>query len=312
VSAHVDGRASATSITADATLWVFLACSQEPRHLYDIVFAASVLRRRGVPDARIWVFVDHARPEPHFEPYGIRNVLPFSQLSQALAGVPASRSAIVVIGGHGAELGLVPKNAAAPFKASALFAAIARIPEVAVGVVLLTQCFGGIFHYTKADGHPALVVMGGANLNLSLSMNIELKTPLLQASGAAGLSSWAANVFAYDFFSWIDEQHDIDGDGALTVMDAFKYAGAKSNIRVRESKVHGFLAVQDQAQVFRQALDAYKQAKAKSATASELLVKRMVVEAAYTKLQERIEFLYSSQEPWILNARLACEVTFDL
>jgi hypothetical protein len=179
-------------------------------------------------------------------------------------------------------------------------------------VVLLTQCFGGIFHYTKADGHPALVVMGGANLNLSLSMSIELPAPLQQASGMPGLSSWAANVFAYDFFSWIREQHDVDGDGALTVMDAFKYAGAKSNIRVRESKVHGFLAVQDQSQIFRQALETYKQAKAASAVAAELLVKRMVVEAAYTKLQERIEFLYSSQEPWILNARLACEVTFAL
>jgi len=303
---------SATSITRDGTLWVFLACSQEPRHLYDIVFAISVLRRRGVPDERIWVFVDHARPDPYFEPYGVKNVLPFARFSYALDHVPASRSAVVVIGGHGAELGLVPKNEPAPYKATALFAAVSRIPGVAVAVVLLTQCFGGIFHYAKADGHPALVVMGGANLNLSLSMNIELPAPLRQATGAAGLSTWAANVFAFDFFSWIDEQHDIDGDGALTVMDAFKYAGAKSNIRVRESKVHGFLAVQDQAQVFRQALDTYKRAKAASAKEPELLVKRMVVEAAYTKLQERIEFLYSSQEPWILNARLACEVTFDL
>lgn len=300
------------SITRDRALWVFVACSQEPRHLYDIVFAVSVLRRRGVPDERVLVFVDHARPEPYFEPYRIRNVFPFAELSRKLASAPASSCAIVVIGGHGAELGLVPKNAPEPFKAAALFAAIARVPQVAVGVVLLTQCFGGIFHYTKADGHPALVVMGGANLNLSLSMNIQLRAPLPLATGAPGLSSWAANVFAYDFFSWIEEQHDIDGDGALTVMDAFKYAGAKSNIRVRESKVHGFLAVQDQTQVFRQALDTYKLAKASRAVEAELLVKRMVVEAAYTKLQERIEFLYSSQEPWILNARLACEVTFEL
>jgi hypothetical protein len=303
---------TATRITKDTALWVFVACSQEPRHLHDIVFAISVLRRRGVPDARIWVFVDHARPEPYFEPYRIRNVLPFGELSRTLGGVPASRSAVVVIGGHGAELGLVPKNAAEPFKASALFRAVSRVPGVAVGVVLLTQCFGGIFHYTKADGSPALVVMGGANLNLSLSMNVELPTPLPQASGAPGLSSWAANVFAYDFFSWLELGHDIDGDGVLTVMDAFKYAGAKSNIRVRESKVHGFLAAQDQAHVFRQALETYKQAKGAGVAGPELLVKRMVVEAAYTKLQERIEFLYSSQEPWILNARLAREVTFEL
>lgn len=303
---------TATSITREGTVWVFVACSQEPRHLYDIIFAISVLRERGVPDSRLLVFVDHARPEPYLEPYRIRNVFPFTELSAKLAGAAPSRSALVVIGGHGAELGLVPKNAAAPFKASALYAAIARIPEVQVGVVLLTQCFGGIFHYTKADGRPALVVMGGANLNLSLSMNIELPAPLPLASGEPGLSSWAANVFAYDFFSWIREQHDVDGDGELTVMDAYKYAGAKSNIRVRESKVPGFLSVQDQALIFRQALDAYKQAKVANVAAPELLVKRMVVEAAYTKLQERIEFLYSSQEPWILNARLACEVTFAL
>jgi hypothetical protein len=239
-------------------------------------------------------------------------VFPFDALRRQLASAPPSATALVVIGGHGAELGLVPKNAPAPFKASALYAAISSIPKVALGVVLLTQCFGGIFHYTKADGHPALVVMGGANLNLSLSMSIELPTPLLQSSGAPGLSSWAANVFGYDFFSWIGDAHDVDGDGALTVMDAFKYAGAKSNIRVRESKVSGFLAVQDQSQVFRQALEAYNLAKAAGSVASELVLKRMVVDAAYTKLQERVEFLYASHEPWILNARLACEVTFAL
>jgi hypothetical protein len=308
----VDGRARSTSISANATLWVFVACSQEPRHLHDIVFAISVLRGRGVPGERILVFVDHARPEPYFEPYGVGNVFPFAELERRLASAPRSANALVAIGGHGAELGLVPKNAASPFKATALYAAIATIPDVAVGVVLLTQCFGGIFHYTKADGHPALVVMGGANLNLSLSMNIELPAPLLQSSGAPGLSSWAANVFAYDFFSWIGDAHDVDGDGALTVMDAFKYAGAKSNIRVRESKVSGFLAVQDQSQVFRQALETYKQAQAAGGPSSELVLKRMVVQAAYTKLQERIEFLYASHEPWILNARLACEVTFAL
>ncbi len=300
------------SITRDDAVWVFVACSQEPRHLYDIVFAISVLRERGVPESRMLVFVDHARPEPYLEPYRITNVFPFAELARRLATASPSRSAIVVIGGHGAQLGLVAKNAAAPFSATALYAAISRIPQVALGVVLLTQCFGGIFNYTKADGDPALVVMGGANLNLSLSMNIELPAPLLQATGAPGLSSWAANVFAYDFFSWIKEQHDVDGDGALTVMDAFKYAGAKSNVRVRESKVPGFLAVQDQAQVFRQALEAYKQSKVANAAAPELLVKRMVVEAAYTKLQERIEFLYTAQEPWILNARLACQIMFAL
>jgi len=299
-------------VTRDEALWVFVACSQEPRHLHDIVFAISVLRRRGVPEERIMVFVDHARPEPYFAPYRIHNVFAFGDLAKRLARAPRSPTAIVVIGGHGAELGLVPKNAPAPFKATALYAAVADIPGVSIGIVLLTQCFAGIFHYAKADGHPALVVMGGANLNLSLSMNIDLPEPLRQASGADGLSSWAANVFAYDFFTWIDEAHDVDGDGALTVMDAFKYAGAKSNIRVRESKVPGFLAVQDQSQIFRQALDTYKQAKSAGGSAPELLVKRMTVEAAYTKLQERVEFLYSSQEPWILNARLACEVTFAL
>ncbi|HYP89218.1 MAG TPA: hypothetical protein VEQ59_13720 [Polyangiaceae bacterium] len=308
----MERRDTSRIITRDDALWVFVACSQEPRHLHEIVFAISVLRRRGVPEERMLVFVDHARPEPYFEPYRIRHVFAFGELAARLARGPTSGFAIVVIGGHGAELGLVPKNAGAPFKATALYAAISAIPGVSVGVVLLTQCFGGIFHYTKADGHPALVVMGGANLNLSLSMNIELPAPLPQASGTPGLSSWAANVFAYDFFTWVDEQHDVDGDGALTVMDAFKYAGAKSNIRVRESKVPGFLAVQDQSQVFRQALDTYKQAKAAGGSPSELLVKRMTVEAAYTKLQERVEFLYSSQEPWILNARLACEVTLAL
>jgi hypothetical protein len=308
----VDRRAATPSITQGDALWIFVSCSQEPRHLYDIVFAISVLRGRGVPDERVLVFVDHACPEPHFEPYRVRNVFPFAELTSRLARAPRSATALVVIGGHGAELGLVPKNAPSPFKATALYAAIASIPKVSLGVVLLTQCFGGIFHYTKADGHPALVVMGGANLNLSLSMTIELPKPLLQASGVAGLSSWAANVFGYDFFSWIGDAHDVDGDGALTVMDAFKYAGAKSNIRVRESKVSGFLAVQDQSQIFRQALEAYNQAKAMGVVPSDLVVKRMVVEAAYTKLQERIEFLYASHEPWILNARLACEVRFAL
>jgi hypothetical protein len=297
------------AINATNSLWIFASCSQEPRHLYDILFAVSVLRKLGVPDARIRIFLDHDHPAQHLAPYGL-SAEPFGQLAASVAAAPSSEAAIAVIGGHGMELGLQPKGSAQPFQAAALFAAIRSVPGIQVGIVALTQCFGGIYNYANADDKPPLVVMGGASLNLSLSMTVQLTAPLIQSSGAVGLKEWAANVFSYDLFEWIANPRDVDGDGAITVMDAYKYAGAHSNGRVRESKLGAFVRAFSAVEPVKTAAAELSGALALTPAPPDLQLKKLQFAAAHTTLQQEIEFLYSNHEPWILNARLAREVKF--
>ncbi|RYZ03764.1 MAG: hypothetical protein EOO73_26375 [Myxococcales bacterium] len=238
--------------------------------------------------------------------------IPFAELAPRLAVAPASEVVVAVVAGHGAELGLVPKGAGAPFQPAALFAAIRSVPEMQVGVAVLTQCFGGIFNYTDADTKPPLVVMGGASLNLSLSMPVRLSGPLLQASGAPGLKEWSANVFSYDFFEWVGAPRDVDGDGAVTILDAFKYAGARSNGRVRESKMMSFVGAQKGVLATQAAFDSLQAALKTTPPSPDLPTKQLTFDAAITQLQEQVEFLYSNHEPWILNARLARALAFSL
>lgn len=299
----------AHEVNATNALWIFASCSQEPRHLYDVVFAISVLRKRGVPNERFRVFLDHDHPDQHLAPYGV-TAEPFDRLPASLAAAPSSEVALAVVGGHGMELGLSPKGSAQPFQPAALFAAVRSVPGIQVGVVNLTQCFGGIYNYTNADHKPPLVVMGGASLNLSLSTTIQ--TQLLQTTGAVGIQEWSANVFSYDFFDWIENPQDVDGDGALTVMDAYKYAGARSNGRLRDTKLRSFVTAHSGVEPLQKAATELTEALKLTPPPADLALKQLTFNGIFTQLQQEIEFLHSDHEPWILNARLAREVVVSL
>jgi len=297
----------------DNTLWVFVTCSQEARHLDDVVFGIHVLRGRGVSDDRILVFSDHSKVGPHLDPYAIGS-FPLSSLAAKLVAVPPHRYAVVVVGGHGhvAGLGPTPSPPSQPIlPAHQLFSAIRAIPELVLGIVVLSQCFGGVFNYADALAHPQLVVIGATNLNPSLSMTISIREPIRQVDGSEGLRSWLANIFTAALFSWLRSPTDIDGDGQHTLMDAYKHAGATSNEMLRNAKSGLFV----QARTFEKALAETEEELANVTPASDptgltgqLLTLRLG--AQKQQLAEVLQNLYLHQEPWVLHANLAREACF--
>jgi hypothetical protein len=297
----------------DDTLWIFVTCSQEARHLDDVVFGVDVLRARGVANDRILVFCDHSKVAPHLDPYAIPT-RPVTSLAAELSSLPAHRHAVVIVGGHGhvAGLGNIPAPPSLPIlPAHQLFSAVRGIPGLALGIVILSQCYGGVFNYADALAYPQLVVIGATNLNPSLSMTISIRDPIRQADGSEGLRTWLANIFTVAFFSWLRSPTDIDGDGRNTLMDAYKHAGATSNEMLRSGKSGLFV----QARKLEKSVGETEEQLANVApdvdpTGLTRQLLTLQLGAQRQQLAEVLQNLYLHQEPWVLHANLAREALF--
>lgn len=301
-------------LTRDNVLWVFVSCSDEARHLEDIVFAVDALRRRGISDDHWMIFSDHPRHAQHLGPYGMDGqAYPETEFAARLSAAAPHEYAIVVVGGHGhvTGLGAPPVPPAAPvLPPFALCAAVRSIPGLVRAVIVLSQCFGGVFNFSDAQTEPKLVIFGATNLNPSLSLPTTLREPLKQTNQAQGLTQWAANAFSLDFFLWMRSPTDIDGDGALTVMDAFKFAGANSNARLRKTKLAGFVHAQLRVRRLEEA-EAELVDAANGQDPMRLINAHLAVNAVRTELQQAVEILYTTHEPWLLGAYLAVDMVFE-
>jgi hypothetical protein len=224
-----------TTIDTANTCWLFVSSSTEARHLHDIIFAVNALRKRGTPEKNILVFVDHSAPQLHFGPFDISNVFSLSAFSVELTKMTGYEVAVVTVTGHGHVTGLgeVGPPALTP---TALVAAVRSMPGLQTGIVLLCQCFAGVFNLADARATPPLVLMGATNLNPSVSLTLSLQNPIRKSDGEVGLTTWGANIFMFCFFQWLSAPTDVDGDGKVTIMDAYKYAGAASNEQLRKAK----------------------------------------------------------------------------
>jgi hypothetical protein len=281
-------------VTATNTLWVFVSCSHEPRHLYDIIFAVDCLRHRGIADAQILVFVDHPTPGQHLHAYGIEAVFPVTSLGAVLATARAHEHVVVTVAGHGSIVGLGRENA--PVRPAALIRATRSVPGIERATLLVTQCFGGIFNLLDASTKPEMVTIGATNLNPSASLGIELNKPLLQRDGSPGIANWSANIFMMGFFSWLRSPTDVDGDGRMTMLDAYKHAGASSNEQLRQAKSGLFLHA-------RKLASDLELARASGALP-------ITLDAIELKLQRALSSLHLHQEAWLLHASLARRIQF--
>jgi hypothetical protein len=282
------------SVTASNTLWIFVACSHEPRHLHDIVFAVDCLRSRGVGDADVLAFVDHPTPEQYLAPYGIKSIFSLGELTPALVAARAREHVFVTVGGHGHVTGVGSGSAA--LTPTALLKAIRSGAGTSHVTLLVTQCYGGIFNLLDATIKPELVTIGATNLNPSLSMTAVLKRPLEQADRTEGISSWSANVFALQFFRWLRQPTDVDGDGEMTLVDAYKHAGASTNELLRSAKAALFLDVNRRGEQL--------------ARAQKDQQSPVVLAAIERQLKDALDNLHLHQEPWLLHAALARKIRF--
>jgi len=289
-------------LTKEGTTWIFISDSDENRHLYDIIFAVDVLRRRGVADERVLVFTDHPQAALQFAPYGIRHRA-LSEIGPTLATRRGGPAALLATTGHGRSDGIgAGRTVLTPH---GLLSAVRRIPGLKRGVLVLGQCFAGIFDQVDAKADPELVLMGAARLNMSLSVPIKLAAPLRQRDQSEGLCTWSANLFLLKFFEWIATPLDVDGDGCLTLSDAYKHAGVQTNRDLVQIKSSLYLEVRDLAS----RVDLLG-AKLKGPSPSD--DDRLAHDAVTRQLQQRLEILHLHQEAWLLHAHLARDTRLAL
>jgi hypothetical protein len=282
------------SLTNEKTAWFFLSGSSshfETRHIDDIGFGISCLESRGISDKDIFVFIDGPSADIHSQlslftskPYSVNttdNFLP-------LVSTNSYDNIIIFVTGHGSVDGIDTQTILKPYP---LISAIKNAPGIKTAIVFLGQCYAGTFNYMQAGGTPSIVIIGATNLFLSMS----------NETTENGIT-WAANAFLLNLFHWIRSPVDIDGDGKLTIMDAYKFAGAFCNQSNIASRRDNFFAI----------INARDEIKAKIAE-KDILVKTdptspqvaVLVNIINTLAKNCFDALGNSinhQEAWILNA----------
>ncbi len=243
----------------------------------------------------VYVFTDHAVPHQHLGPYGIAKIFAIASFAAEVTKLKPYDVAVTTVTGHGHQTGIGAPGAGLSPKQ--LCDAVRTIPGVKLGVLVLCQCYAGIFNYVDARTPPPLVLIGATNLHLSLSAGLTLVSPIVNTSNQPGLQSWMGNIFMFYFLTWVATPSDVDGDGRVTLMDAYKFAGTNSNAALVAIKRGLYLAIE-------QASEHLKQLQAVTTTTPAVLG------AAEQKLQTLLETLYLHQEPWVLNADQAREVRF--
>jgi hypothetical protein len=282
----------------DKSLWLFLCSSAEPRHFSDIVYGVNALTAKGVPPDNIAIFIDDPTAELYLVPYGIDNIFQLSDIASILASREGYSNVVAIVGGHGSLDGIGGPGFTLP--ASPLIDSIRSIPEVSFGVIILTQCFGGVFNYVSANAKPELAFLGATNLHPSLSLGISLKDPISSIIPSICLKDWSANIFSYSFFEWLSSPNDVDGDGLVSLIDAFKYSGKISNDYLRYAKIQLFQRSQDLSRDLYSAQEGVRLGNPQ----------QFQVDAISRQLQEALDLLHISQDPWILHANLARRIVF--
>jgi hypothetical protein len=269
------------------------------------VLGVHVLNVKKVPKDQIHVCTNHIAAAQHLNPYGILNIRPIDQLDAVLAGLRCE-VLVLVVGGHGTFDGA--GQAKRVFSPAEAITKARSITGLRAGVIVLSQCFAGVFNLMDAATSPPLVLIGATNLNESISTKIDLAKPLPQEDGSPGIQSWSANIFSLNFFGWIDSQPDVDGDGELTILDAFKFAGAGSNQQLIKAKSELFI----RALFLVDQLRALGQKQPALQSPQQMGAHMLQVRATEMQLGETLKMLYLHQEPWILHANLARRLVVSL
>jgi hypothetical protein len=298
----------ATTLRIDRTTtsWVFVSDSDEPRHLWDIVLGAHVLNVKSVPRDQVYVCTNHSEAAQHLNPYGIRDIHPIDQLDAVLAGL-SCEILVLIVGGHGRRDGIgQDKRILSPAET---ISKVRSVTSIKAGVIILSQCFSGIFNLLDAEADPPLVLIGATNLNDSLSAQVSLADPLPLENGSPGpCKAWQASIFGLSLFRWLASPSDIDGDGELTILDAFKFAGTASDERLITEKGDLFANAVFLANQLRELAEQRPAPHSTDQPDSHMFERKAIED----KLRERLQALYLHQEPWILNPHLARRLTVAL
>ncbi|MNK70354.1 hypothetical protein D3C87_897720 [compost metagenome] len=287
------------------TKWVlFLASDQqaEERHILDLAYGVCCLEAAGVSPANIHVYVDgpdRSRVAQWFA-HGSATTYQIKTSADFFADQMqnASDDLVMFVTGHGCIDGLpaVP----AFVRPTQLLNSLKQSPQLKRAVVYFGQCDAGIFNYmpigrkpgTPATQHdPDVIFVGATNLHFSISSST-------QETFVSGQLPWQANLFLLYVFKWISRPVDVDGDGQLTIMDSYKFAGAQSNAanrRVKNRQFYQSMGLHDRFEAAQLALQA-------DPTDAGL---QFAMDTAQQEYVDALNLQFNHQESWILNSRPA-------
>ena len=268
-------------LLSDDTLWIFLLASSkeaEVRHVYDIAFGVTCLYQKSISPDNIKLIIDgdiftineHLKIFPGFPKVSF-DIFPSKELKRIIQN-SSNKNIVVFVTGHGNfEKGIDAPN---PIKPYSLLDSVKCNKNTQNIVIYLGQCYAGIFNYIDVKGTPTIVIIGATNLYPSISYQFPNIT-------------WQANLFLLNLFKWIKSPNDIDGDGKITVMDSFKYAGAETNRYCQSYK----------STCLSRTIEILEELRGLNKIKDEL---------KWQALQEELcsmqNIHYNNQEPWILNA----------
>ena len=299
-------------LTAETTHWIFLASSNgdtEERHIYDIVFGVYCLEANKINPQHITILIDgNNRAEIKNKINEASNynhdILTSCQLFDILKA-NIYDNVVLFITGHGSSDGIC---ATPPIKPYPLITAIKTAPRLKRGILILGQCYAGIFNYmdvvSKEDNgllkEAPLVVIGATNLYKSISAPVT--TPVLNKP-----ISWLANIFLVTLFAWFKNPIDIDGDNKNTIMDAFKFAGFCSNDHNKYIKGQSFF---DPIKADLEREKALKDENDTNLSGPERKQASLKAHVIKKQLDQHFDIRFNHQEPWILHSFLAQKIEF--
>lgn len=288
------------SLIRGNTKWIlFLSSSKDSdhRHIWDITYGLYCLESAKINPQDIFLYVDgHDRQFINqIISNGTKNTYTIRESKDFFSDQKnnAHENMVMFITGHGSIAGV---DADPPITPYSLLSTIKAAPKLGLAIVYLGQCQAGIFNYVGAGQKKAkdeenpdanVIFVGATNLHNSLSLST--KETFLN-----GDASWVANLFLLYVFKWISSPADVDGDGKCTIMDSYKYAGAMSNQTNKGEKVISFVNSIDLHGKWVSARELHQK--------DPSISNRLVLEAIQEQYEAELEFRYTHQECWILNA----------
>lgn len=211
--------------STQGSIWVFIAemDNDSPRFLFDIQnFAEKLKTKQSGNDSNFYFFVDNVdqlKSVLQVKNISTNKVYSISQFETEIGKLSGIPFLGCVISSHGNIDG------AATLNPNKILSCINNIPGLTDGLLLLGQCFAGVFNIPTTS---KICVIGASNFCESLSSGYLKGVP------------WVANIFLYYFSLWFTEtqNQDVDGDGNCSILDAYKYASFKTNISLQELKAN--------------------------------------------------------------------------
>lgn len=297
-------KASSFIYSSADTVWVFVAAgNSEARHIWDILWGITVLKRKGIKEDQIYVFSDFTHMNTNLNTFGIvKNLFHAKYLKSELQKISGFNHLVMVVSGHGNHHGLPVSGS--KLTPTDLIASIRSCQNLKSGTLILGQCYAGVFNFLPASKEPEIVIMGATNLHSSLSSTIRLNYPIHCPNSKYVLNSWLANIFLFYIFEWILNPIDIDGDGKLTAADLYKYAGVNANQHLLSLKSELALTYDIWCIEAKKKIEEHH-SQVKVLTEIEL-------KSITDQLNNNLANLYLHQEPWMLHANLSRAISINL